>query len=207
MPLRGLSLMLCALLLPHLSFHTLVMAPFFSLKLWCRVFSVRLDIVVVVLVCELRLSALSHLCLNQMHQLRHKGKEKKLHLTWVKITFNTPLKMFFKVFYAALTESKTPDFLGDFFWFFRELLQPTFQFFRICQLLILQERACFVCVCWLADPWENRQVNISHRACVCVCPRASEHISKEEFICFFLCMLHTCNCSCVRPPAYTHTDS
>lgn len=149
------------------------MASFFSLKLCCRVFSVRLDIVVVVvLVCELRLSALSHLCLNKIHQLRHKGKGKKNpHLTWVKITFNIPLKMFFKVFYAALTGSKTPDFLGDFFWFLRELLQPAFQFFRICQLLILRERACFVCVCWLADPWENRQVNTSHPACVCVCAR------------------------------------
>lgn len=51
--------MLCTLLLPHLSFLTLVMAPF-ALKRCCSVFPVRLDIVVVVVVvCKLWQSALS----------------------------------------------------------------------------------------------------------------------------------------------------
>lgn len=73
--------MLCTLLFPRLSFLTLVMAPF-ALKRCCSVFSVRLDIVVVVVVvvCKLRLSALSHLCLNKMPKLRQQGKERKKKL-------------------------------------------------------------------------------------------------------------------------------
>lgn len=72
--------MLGTLLLPRLSFLTLVMASF-ALKLCCSVFSVRLDIVVVV--CKLWLSALSHLCLSKMHKPRQQGKKKKKnpHLT------------------------------------------------------------------------------------------------------------------------------
>lgn len=80
--------MLCTLLFPRLSFLTLVMAPF-ALKQCCGVFSVRLDIVAaaaaaaapasaaaaVVVVCKLWLSALSHLCLNKMPELRQQGKK------------------------------------------------------------------------------------------------------------------------------------
>lgn len=81
--------MLCTLLFPRLSFLTLVMAPF-ALKRCCGVFSVRLDIVAaaaasasaaaaaavaVVVVCKLWLSALSHLCLNKMPELRQQGKK------------------------------------------------------------------------------------------------------------------------------------
>lgn len=61
MQLQGFRLMRCMLLLPHLSFLTLVMAPF-ALKRCCTVFRVRLDIVVVVVVvvvCKLWQSALS----------------------------------------------------------------------------------------------------------------------------------------------------
>lgn len=82
--------MLCTLLFPRLSFLTLVMAPF-ALKRCCDMFSVRLDIVAaaasapataaaaaaaaVVVVCKLRLSALSHLCLNKMPEPRQQGKK------------------------------------------------------------------------------------------------------------------------------------
>lgn len=68
--------MLCTLLLPRLSFLTLVMASF-ALKLCCSVFSVRLDIVVVVCMAVSLESSLSE----QDAQAKATREEKKHHLT------------------------------------------------------------------------------------------------------------------------------
>lgn len=76
-------------LLPHVSFTTLVMhthtAFFFFLNLWCY-WSASLNIVVVVPVWKLWLSALSHVCLHGKKKLSIKK------VIWLKITFNISSK-------------------------------------------------------------------------------------------------------------------
>lgn len=108
MQLQGFRLMLCMLLLPHLSFLTLVMAPF-ALKRCCTVFRVRLDIVVVVVVvvCKLWQSALSQCAIfvwTRCTSYGNKGKGKNkinAYMTWIKIPFNIARKMFWKHFHCS----------------------------------------------------------------------------------------------------------
>ena len=96
--LRGFSLTLYMHLLPHVSFLTLVMAPF----AWSDVAVCSLLDWILLLLLSVSYGSqpwVSALSLSEHAQAKGtRGGKKNSHLTWITILFNTPSKMLLKYF-------------------------------------------------------------------------------------------------------------